>query len=89
MTPCIAYGNVMVCTSSTHVTRKIMHCPTCERRRRFVVIGELYSYYAPTLTCCACGDSWGEDGRMARPFRRGWRDRAIATARQQWKDATR
>jgi len=65
------------------VRRHYMRCPTCERRRRFVeTFGGVW--YAPTITCCACGDSWSEGWRGERPFARGWRKAAIREAQRKW-----
>lgn len=55
-------------------------CSTCLRSRRFVAA--YYEWYGPTWTCLRCGDSWNEDGRCERPFRRGWRKESIRCA---WK----
>jgi hypothetical protein len=46
-------------------------------------------WYAPTIYCCRCGDSWdAEEGRHERPFARGWRRDAVRCARQLWDQAT-
>ena len=60
-------------------------CHTCSSRTRFAV--REYGWYAPTVTCCACGDSWTQGERHQRPFRRGWRKDAIAKAEQTWTEA--
>lgn len=41
-------------------------------------------YYADDVTCTSCGDSWSEGFLGARPFRRGWRQEAIADAAARW-----
>lgn len=53
-------------------------CPTCGVSRRFVC--ERYEWYGGVDTCLRCGDSWDEDGRRERPFRRNWRPRAVVAA---------
>lgn len=79
-------GCVTICqTPPMYIRRRIRRCPTCKRRRRFV--DESFEWYGPKATCCACGDSWGEDGRYPRPFMRGWRTPAVARARQLWSVA--
>jgi hypothetical protein len=73
------------------VWKRRMKCPVCERRTTFVC--DAYEWYSGTITCLGCGDSWNEDGRMQRPFKRNWRPEAIAKARKhynRWRDhATR
>lgn len=75
-------GTVHVYAPDTFWQRTIEHCPTCKRRRRFVVMHQIW--YDPTATCCGCGDSWTSGYRDARPFARGWRDTAVRRARQRW-----
>jgi hypothetical protein len=53
-------------------------CHTCGILRRILAL--YYEWYGPTWTCLRCGDSWNEDGRAERPFRRGWRKEAIRSA---------
>lgn len=76
-----------ICRPDLTARRRILHCPTCDRRRRMVMLTDANPYYAPTLTCCGCGDSWGEEGRFERPFARAWRTRATARARALWASA--
>lgn len=66
-------------------SKRVLHCPTCDRRRRFVVASQ--EWYDPIATCCACGDAWSGGERMPRPFRPGWRKAAIARARAHWAEA--
>lgn len=75
-----------ICGGVAYEWRRIDMCPTEGRRRR--VYGWTSSlWYAPRWTCLGCGDSWS-DGEMApRPFARGWRQRAIAEARESWRNA--
>jgi hypothetical protein len=65
------------------VRRSVQHCPTCQRRRRFVVRWG-GAWHGSSVTCCACGDSWADGERYPRPFRRGWRKDATARARAAW-----
>jgi hypothetical protein len=76
---------VVICRPDTFPLRRIMHCPTCGRRRRFAGLDA--AWYGPTMTCCGCGDSWTDGEPCPRPFRRGWRKDAIAKAKQTWADA--
>lgn len=78
-------SSLQVCSSPATLTRRIRYCPICERRRRFVFAS--FEWYSSIAYCCGCGDAWGEDGRMARPFRRGWREEAIASAKRLWEKA--
>ena len=77
---------VMVCApTATCTERRVMLCPTCKRRRRFVCT--LYEWYGWMVTCCGCGDSWEDGERLPRPFKPRWRSEAIAKAKKQWAAA--
>lgn len=83
---CVTVDDIaIICRPEEYLWRQIRHCPTCERRRRFV--GREAIWYGTTVTCCGCGDSWTSGERHERPFMRDWRTRAIASARQTWTDA--
>lgn len=72
---------VHVCAPST--SRALIersHCPTCNRRRPFIVL--CYDWYGPDATCLGCGERFNEDGRQERPFARGWREKSKADARR-------
>lgn len=77
-------GAVYICGGAVAVRRRMLECPNCERVRRFVVSYASSPYYSPSLTCCACGDSWSDGERAPRPFARGWRDKAIREAKRRW-----
>lgn len=66
-------------------TRGVNWCPTCERRRRFVVT--MFVWYEPLQKCCGCGDSWSGPELCSRPAVRQWRVRAIAEAKKAWATA--
>jgi len=66
--------------------RRIKRCPTCECCTEFVVTCEVW--YASMWLCCRCGDGWGEEGLMPRPFARGWRKDAVREHRRMWDQAT-
>lgn len=53
-------------------------CPECGEPSWFFSRG--WEWYADRLTCLGCGDEFSEDGRMERPFCRGWRQSNIAAA---------
>lgn len=74
-----------ICTARSQDFRRVLDCPTCKRRRRFIVTTTIW--HGVTFTCCGCGDSWGEGERMERPFRRAWRAEATESARRRWADA--
>lgn len=78
---------MIVCPTVTRWARRVTRCPTCDRRRRFVVM--LQPWYDPIWTCCACGDAWAGGERLPRPFARGWRARESARARARWATAGR
>lgn len=75
---------VTICRSG-ETRRRVHHCPTCERRRRFAVL--VAEWYPAIWTCCTCGDSWSEGGRMDRPFARGWRAESSRRAKRAWAAA--
>lgn len=66
--------------------RRVLFCPTCNRRRR--MYGWFQHWYGWTVTCLGCGDRWSGDGEMAeRPFKPRWRAERIAEARLDWARA--
>lgn len=79
-------GGVMVCGPPPGVyRRRILYCPVCERRRRFIERWD-GAWYG-TTQYCACGDRW-QDGELApRPFERGWRKEAQDHFRAMWDNA--
>jgi hypothetical protein len=76
---------VVVCAPDTYLLRRILRCPTCRTKRRFV--GKDAPWYGPRWTCCGCGDSFGDGERLQRPARRGWRKQAVAEAKRLWGEA--
>lgn len=84
--PCIPVGGAIVCVASDNfLRRRLMQCPTCKRRRRFVVRFE--AWYGPTAYCLGCGDSWQDGERSPRPFKRAWRRAAKDYHRELWAKA--
>lgn len=78
--------NIAICGGSSSWARRVLHCPVCQSRRRFVVqVGT--GYWSPILCCLGCGDSFSDGYRMQRPFRRGWRPESIKQARTAWATA--
>ncbi|NUP18361.1 MAG: hypothetical protein HOZ81_20210 [Streptomyces sp.] len=76
----------IICQPTSFPIRRIVTCPTEDRRRRMA--GRDHGpYYGPMLTCLGCGDAWSCGERLERPFRRGWRQDAIAEARRAWDEA--
>lgn len=67
--------------------RRIMHCPTCQKRRRFSGFDQLW--YGTTWTCLGCGDAWCGSERLPRPFRPRWRTEARRRAAEHWAVAVR
>lgn len=65
--------------------RRVLHCPTCKRRRRFYVWAQ--DWYDPVATCCACGDAWSGGERLMRPACRGWRQERSAWAKRAYAAA--
>lgn len=88
-TPLITGENTVVgyvCGPGQTYRRFYNHCPTCERRRRFVARFD-GAYYGETHMCCGCGDSWQDGYLLGRPAKRGWRKDAINTANRWWHEA--
>lgn len=79
-------SGVIICRSDTFPLRRIIHCPTCKRRRRFAGV-DRGAWYGVIWTCCGCGDSWGDGERLPRPFKRGWRTEAKSAAKHTWAAA--
>ena len=62
----------------------IVDCPTCERPRRMLY--RLAAWYGAEWTCLTCGEEYSADeGRMERPFRRGWREDNVRRAKEFWR----
>lgn len=78
-------SGLIICGGRGKLHRRIMHCPTCDKMRRFACSWEMW--YGTTTTCCHCGDSWSDGEPHPRPFRRGWRKESIARARRDWANA--
>ena len=83
---CVSYGpNVIVCGTGGFRYRRLLHCETCGRRRRFVVRWQMW--YGQDATCTACGDTWCDEGMLGRPFKPGWRKEAAARAKELYAEA--
>jgi len=76
---------VHICRPASVTQRRVLRCPTCQQRRRFVE--ELYVWYDSYLTCVACGDAWSGRQRMLRPAAKEWRAGATVLARYKWASA--
>jgi hypothetical protein len=76
---------VIVCKSPATEYRRIVRCPSCRRRRRFLVRFE--GWYGDRLTCTGCGNQWSDGYRM--PLTRSAKKRAalIADAKARWATA--
>lgn len=83
--PCHPAPVLHVCSPTTFTFKRVLLCPNCQRRRRFVV--ERAVWYDPIFTCCHCGDAYCAEGRMPRPFAPGWRQRSSGRARRKWAEA--
>lgn len=74
-----------ICAPQTVTFRRLLDCPTCKKRRRFVILNAVW--YDGIATCCGCGDSFSDGYRMQRPFARGWRAREVERAKRLWNSA--
>jgi hypothetical protein len=79
--------SIIVCRPTGMALRRIAHCSTCGRRRRFAGLHEFW--YGTTWTCLTCGERWCDGERMERPFRRGWRQESSRRARALWETGVR
>jgi hypothetical protein len=78
---------VIICDGGPSVWfRKVIYCPTCMQRRRFVC--RFQAWYGVDKTCLSCGDRWSDGELRPRPWRRGWRKESIAYARERWATAS-
>lgn len=78
---------IALCHPDSIAIRRITHCPTCERRRRFAAFDQFW--YGPTWTCLGCGDRWSDGYRMERPFKRAWRTESRKRAAEMWREGVR
>ena len=63
------------------------HCHNCERRR-FAVLQHI-EWYGVDATCLRCGERYSDEGRLPRPFERGWRERSKESARRLYRRFTK
>jgi hypothetical protein len=73
-----------LCRPESFPIRRVLRCPTENRRRRMA--GHLALWYGATITCLGCGDSWTDGEMHPRPFRPRWREDAIARGRKAWDE---
>ncbi len=79
-------STVVICGGTVAACRRVLRCPSCQCRRRFVQ-SHAGLYYDDIFTCLGCGDTWSGGERGERPFRRGWRREALTRARRSWAGA--
>ena len=66
------------------IRQPVVFCGTCQTRRRMLYV--LEAWRGGYWTCLTCGERWHtEDGRMERPFMRGWRKQSVEQAKDFWK----
>ena len=82
---CTNLGGAIVCSSPSTEYRRILRCPSCRKRRRFLV--RFGGWYGDTLTCCGCARSWADGYQY--PFTRSEakRRRLREDAAERWKTA--
>lgn len=79
-------SGVYVCGVPMRYQRRYGYCPNCDSGGMRVVWAFGSPYYAPTIHCVECGDSWSDEGLLQRPFARGWRKRAIERHTRLWEN---
>lgn len=67
-------------TRFSEVERRILPCPTCERRRAMCCAFQ--EWYGWTVTCLTCGDKWQDGEMLPRPFKPRWRNENVEAARK-------
>lgn len=76
---------VYICGGTYRHQQIHMKCQgKCATDNARVVVMEGSPYYDPILGCVECGDSWCGGELSQRPFRRGWRQQAIARHQRLW-----
>lgn len=79
-------AGIIACGPDGVYRRRVMECPSCKRRHRFVVSWD-GAWYG-TTEYGSCGDTWQEGRRSERPFRRGWRKQRQERFRSLWAAST-
>lgn len=74
-----------ICRPATFWVRTVRRCPDCQEVRRLVGFDQIW--YGITWTCVGCGRSFTSTEFLPKPFERGWRQRAMAAARERWPQA--
>lgn len=82
----IAPGVSLNMASDRFLRKVITYCPTDECITEMVARHE--RWHGTSLYCCKCGESWADEGRYPRPFRPGWRAKAVAYHRELWDRAS-
>lgn len=85
---CRVGGGIVICgpDPSAPTCRRVIHCPTCDRKRRMAQrFGGVW--YGDDFICLGCGDRWSGHEMWERPFQPRWRAKSIATARTWWDSA--
>lgn len=62
------------------VETRIIKCPNCKRRRKFLC--EHQDWYGWLDTCLTCGDRWQDGEMLPRPSERDWRKGVVDKAKQ-------
>ena len=67
------------------IKQPVVHCETCGVNRRMLF--RMEAWRGGFWTCLSCGENYNpEEGRMERPFARGWRRRSVAEAKRFWRE---
>ena len=74
---------VFICGGFDEQRQPVMHCTTCDCRRR--MLAQTHLWTGTIWTCLSCGERYASDeGRMERPFAPGWRKKNIKHAKEMW-----
>lgn len=81
ISPLITAGCLCGVCTDVRVALRVCLCSTRGRKRQFVVWdgGDYYGEYG---ICLRCGERYGGDGWLDRPFCPGWRKKNIAKAKR-------
>lgn len=79
-------GVSAICGGSYIYRQHVGQCyGACNIKDAALVTSEGSPWYGRDWTCTLCGDRWCGEGFYPRPFVRGWRQKAIKAAVEDWE----